>query len=76
MIATESALSPDHWLREVFACKAVQQGGVLRRKRRDIERDVGMEAFLAEIKRRGFRAVENCGQVVVFCNAAPVRRLV
>ena len=63
-------------MREVFACKAVQQGAVIRRQRRDIERVVGMQAFLDEVARRGFRAVENSGQVVVFCNAAPIRRLV
>jgi len=46
---------------------------VVRRKVRDMERMVGREAFLAEIRRRGFTAVENAGQVIVFCNAEPVR---
>lgn len=76
MYRSRDALTPERWLREVFACKAVQQGAVIRRRRRDIERVVGMETFLAEVARRGFRAVENGGQVVIFCNAAPIRRLV
>lgn len=63
-------------MREVFACKAVQDGTMIRRQRRDIERIVGMDAFLDEVARRGFRAVENRGQVLVFCNAAPITRLV
>ncbi len=76
MIKDTSPLSPEIWIRDVFACKAVQQGLVVRRKLRDIERYAGLEPFLTEGRLRGFRAVENRGQIVVFCNQAPVRRLV
>ena len=40
-----------------------------------IERFAGMDRFMAEIRRRGFQAVENSGQIVIFCNRAPVRWL-
>lgn len=70
-----SPLSPDIWLSDLFSSKAVQKGEVIRRKARDIERFAGMDRFMAEIERRGFRAVENCGQIVIFCNRAPVRLL-
>lgn len=70
-----SPILPENWLRDVFACKAVQQGQIVRRKTRDVERYVGMERFLDELHRRGFRAVENRGQIVVFCNREPVRRI-
>lgn len=70
-----SPLSPEVWLNDLFACKAVQQGGVIRRKARDVERFAGMERFMAEIHRRGYRAAENSGQIVIFCNRAPVRWL-
>ncbi|MGD9862499.1 MAG: aspartate aminotransferase [Pseudodonghicola sp.] len=76
MFQDRSPLSPEIWLRDLFACKAVQQGQVVRRKLRDIERYVGLERFLQELESRGFRAVENRGQVVIFCNRAPVRRLI
>ena len=59
----------------LFASKAVQEGAVIRRKARDIERFAGMERFMAEIDRRGFRAMENSGQIVIFCNRAPIRWL-
>ncbi|HBS50897.1 MAG TPA: hypothetical protein DEA05_12825 [Rhodobacteraceae bacterium] len=36
---------------------------------------VGRELFLSEIRRRGFTAVENGDQIIVFCNAQPVRLL-
>ena len=35
----------------------------------------GMDLFMAEIHRRGFQVVENSGQIVIFCNRAPIRRL-
>lgn len=41
MVKPHSALSPDTWLRDIFACKAVQ----------------------------------NCEQVIIFCNSAPIRML-
>jgi hypothetical protein len=68
-------LAPDVWLKDLFASKAVQEGAVIRRKARDIERFAGMDRFMAEIHRRGFRAVENSGQIIIFCNRAPLRWL-
>ena len=70
-----SPLSPELWLNDLFASKAVQQGGVIRRKARDVERFAGMDVFLREVRRRGFRVALNGGQVVVFCNRGPVRWL-
>ncbi len=52
-----SPLTPELWLQDMFASKAVQRGEVIRRKARDIERFVGMDMFRAELQRRGFRAV-------------------
>jgi len=66
-------LSPAAFLADVFASKAVRKGQVIRRKLSDIDRYYGREAFVAELRRRGFRAVENSGQLVIFCNRAPVR---
>ena len=69
----QSPLSPDIWLREVFTSKAVQRGEVIRRKIRDIERYAGLEVFRKELQRRGFRAIENGGQIIIFCNTEPIR---
>ena len=70
-----SPLSPDMWLNDLFSSKAAQRGEVIRRKARDVERFVGMEKFMSELYRRGYRAAENSGQIVIFCNRAPVRWL-
>ena len=68
-----SPLSPEVWLNDLFTSKAVQQGGVIRRKARDVERFAGIDRFMAEIDRRGYQVAENAGQFVIFCNRAPVR---
>jgi len=70
-----SPLSPEVWLNDLFTSKAVMQGAVIRRKARDVERFVGMEMFMKEVHRRGYRVAENAGQLVIFCNRAPVRWL-
>ena len=72
---TDSPLSPEMWLRDLFSSKAVNRGGVIRRKARDVERFAGMENFMAEVDRRGFRVAENGGQIIIFCNRDPVRWL-
>ncbi|MEM6479356.1 MAG: aspartate aminotransferase [Pseudomonadota bacterium] len=66
------SLSPEAWLCDLFGSKAVSGGAVIRRKRRDVERFAGMELFMREIERRGFQVAENGGQLIIFCNQAPV----
>ena len=68
-------LSSDIWLLDLFSSKAARQGGVIRRKARDIERYAGWAGSHAELDRRGVRAVENSGHVVIFSNRATVRTL-
>jgi hypothetical protein len=59
----------------MFSAKSVAEGGTVRRKVSDVERLVGRDRFLHEVRRRGFRAVENAGQFIVFCNREPVHIL-
>lgn len=75
MPAMPQYLSAETWLLHLFSSQAAREGGVIRRKIRDIDRFVGREAFLAEMSRRGFTVVENAGQFVIFCNQESVRRL-
>ena len=76
MTPYDSPLDPDTWLRNIFATKQVQQGGVIRRNARDVERFCGIAAFTAEINRRGYQVVENGGQFIIFCNRDPIRRVI
>ncbi|WP_103256044.1 N-(5'-phosphoribosyl)anthranilate isomerase [Tabrizicola aquatica] len=68
-------VTSQQFLTELFSSQAAATGAVIRRNARDVDRFVGREAFLAEMRRRGFTVVENAGQLVVFCNREPIRRL-
>lgn len=56
------------WLDDLFSAKAVSRGGIVRRAVRDVEREVGRAALMAEIRRRGFHLIECGGQFIVICN--------
>jgi len=71
-----SYLDSENWIRNVFSAKAVGRGGVIHRAARDVERYAGRDAFVYEVRKRGFTLVENGDQLVVFCNRDPVRLLV
>ncbi|WP_049642737.1 hypothetical protein [Candidatus Rhodobacter oscarellae] len=66
-------LSPERWIIHLFSSQAAASGGVVRRKSADVERIVGWPRFRQELSKRGYRAVINAGQVVIFCNKEPVR---
>ncbi len=68
-------ISPELWMQQIFVVKSARQGGVVRRKLRDAERNVGLPRLQAEVKRRGYHAVLNGDQVVIFCNNEPVHLL-
>lgn len=59
----------------MFASKAVQEGAVIRRTAREIERFAGLERFMAAVRRRGQQVAGNGGQMLIFCNGTPVRWL-
>ena len=49
---------------------------MVRRQVRDVERYVGREHFLLELRRRGFPVIENAGQFIIFCNQEPIERVI
>ena len=71
-----SPLTPNEWVIDLFSSRAARSGSVVRRNVRDIERYVGLVEFKQELSRRGFHAIENAGQMVIFCNQEPVRVVV
>jgi hypothetical protein len=62
-------ITSQEWMRQMLATKTALDGGVVRRKVSDVERLVGRDAFLAAMRKRGYRVVENAGHFVVFCNS-------
>ncbi|MEM7488723.1 MAG: N-(5'-phosphoribosyl)anthranilate isomerase [Pseudomonadota bacterium] len=71
-MALPAHLTPDRWLSQLFSSGPAAKGGVVRRSVRDVDHIVGRDRFVAELDRRGFRAVENAGTFVIFCNREPV----
>ena len=65
-------ISPDRWSIQIFSARAAAEGGVLRRKVADVERLVGRQRFVLEVKRRGYHLIENAGQYIIICNRDPV----
>lgn len=63
----------DSWIAEIFSAKAAQNGGVIRRSRRWVEAEVGLGAFEATVRARGFHLIEAGEQLVVICHSGPVR---
>lgn len=68
-------LQTENWLANLFTSQGAMRGQVVRRRRRDIGRYCGMDRFLTEIHDRGFQAIANRDQIIIFCNAAPITRL-
>ena len=56
------------WCNAIFSARALDKGGVVRRATRDVDREIGREPFIREVRRRGFHLVEIGGQYVVICN--------
>lgn len=67
-------LSPEDWLRQIFSARAAQ-GGVVRRSIAWVDREVGRDLFVAEVRRRGFHLLASSNQFIVVCNRDPVQML-
>lgn len=65
--------NPDGWIETVFAAQAVARGGVVRRARAWVAREIGLVRFEAEVRARGFHMVECGGQLIVICNQGGMR---
>jgi hypothetical protein len=65
---------PDAWIRLIFSAQAAK-GGVVRRSIAWVDREVGRERFLDEVRRRGFHLLASSNQFIVICNRDPVQVL-
>jgi hypothetical protein len=64
---------PAGWISEVFSAKYVARSGAIRRELRWIDRGIGRDRFIAELRARGFHLVETGGQWIVICNTGFLR---
>lgn len=66
--------NPDQWIALIFSAKSAQ-GGVVRRSIAWVEREVGRDRFIAEVRSRGFHLLASRNQFIVVCNRDPVHML-
>lgn len=64
----------DQWIAMIFSAKAAQ-GGVVRRSIAWVDREVGRDRFLAEVRARGFHLLAGRSQFIVVCHSDPVKIL-
>jgi hypothetical protein len=67
--------SPDIWIDQMFSAQAARKGGVVRRSQSWVDREVGRERFMHEVRLRGFHLIETADQFVVVCHNGPIRIL-
>jgi hypothetical protein len=73
MYAVQPHARADLWVAQIFAAKSVTKGAVIRRSLSWIDREIGRERFLAEVRSRDFHVVETGGQWIVICNPGHFR---
>jgi hypothetical protein len=65
---------PDSWIRLIFSAQAAK-GGVVRRSIAWIDREVGRDRFIDEVRCRGFHLLASSNQFIVICNRDAVQVL-
>ena len=66
---------PDPWIEQMFATRAARRGAVVRRSMSWVDREVGRDRFLAEMRRRGCHVIQTADQFLVICHDGPIRLL-
>ncbi|WP_439154929.1 N-(5'-phosphoribosyl)anthranilate isomerase [Yoonia sp.] len=64
---------PQLWIDQLFSAKAAQSGGVVRRNKIWVAREIGRARFEDEVRKRGFHLIETTQQLVVICNPGYIR---
>lgn len=64
----------DQWIAQIFSAKSAQ-GGVVRRSIAWVDREVGRDRFMTEVRARGFHLLASRNQFIVVCNRDPINIL-
>lgn len=64
----------DYWVDQVFAARQAR-GGVVRRAVPWVEREIGRDRFVQEVRARGFHLLRAGDQFIVICDSKPVHIL-
>ena len=72
MQMTQRPSLADMWIDQLFSAKAVEGGGVIRRNRNWVAREIGRDRFFREVEARGFHLLETGEQLVVVCHTGKI----
>lgn len=61
------------WISQIFDARAAEEGGVVRRSVRDVEKFASISELLAEVRQRNFHLIQTGDQFVVICNAGELK---
>jgi len=63
---------PDSWIDQIFSTKAARRGAVVRRSVAWVDREVGRDRFIMEVRSRDYHLVRTADQFIVICHAGPI----
>lgn len=63
----------NRWLEQVFEAEIVGRGGIVRRRKRDVQKYASRTELLEVAKRNGFHLIETGNQYIVICNPGELR---
>lgn len=66
---------PESWIEQIFASKSARRGAVVRRSLDWVDREVGRDRFIWEVRRRNYHLIRTADQFIVICNSGPVEML-
>lgn len=67
--------NPAFWLDQIFFTKSARRGAVVRRSVTWVDREIGRDRFLSEIRRRNFHLIRTADQFIIICHGGPIKIL-
>lgn len=61
-------MPPNAWILQIFDAQIVDREGIVRRKKRDVQRHASFEMLLEYVQDQQFHLIETGDQYIVVCN--------
>ncbi len=68
-------MSAFEYINQIFKAKAVENGGIVRRKIVNVEKCASFKYLVKEVEARGFHLIETGDQYVIICNSGNFKLL-
>jgi hypothetical protein len=71
--STRKEMRMSEWVDQIFGADQAKYGGVVRRKKEDVEKYASMAELIQEVRSRRFHLIETGDQVVIICNPGSIQ---